>query len=97
MHCIAEQLPVRNVVLMFAMAAGTWVLISIAAAGLWPHHSRKTEIALLENSRDGQPPVSLQGFPHLKSRSPMRTTIKKGKRRFPPLVARIFSPKTSVN
>ena len=113
MDCSEEtSIPVRNVLVMFAMAAGTWVLIYLTVAGfvgLWPRHVPRSEVALGDpiptdvavpepNVQEKDAHVaSLQHSAQWKMRALAPTKVKRKKRRPRSLAARIFDGSTSIN
>jgi hypothetical protein len=105
MDCGGEtSIPARNVLIMIGMAAGTWALIFVTAAALWPRHIAKTEIAFGDAApstvTEGEKVVrvvSLPDRPRMKSRAHSITKVKGRKRPGRSWAARVFNQSTSIN
>jgi hypothetical protein len=85
--------PAPNVLLMLAMAVGTWGLVYLGVASLWPRQGP----TLAVESVHALQLASLTDRPQVKS--PTRTGVKaKRTRRIgPSLAQRVFRPSTSLN
>jgi hypothetical protein len=99
MHCPdGTRIPNRNLLLMLALAAGSWGLIYVAAVGLWPHRAIGRAVAVVAHDEREVPPFAslpdkLQG----KSRRETGRRLNRKKHQGPFLALRVFRQVTSLN
>jgi len=100
MHCPdGTRIPTCNVVLMLALAAGSWGLIYAAVVGLWPHRAVDPRVAVAAHDvlREAPPLATLPDGLQVRLRRETGRRLKRKKRPGPSLALRIFRQATSLN
>ena len=99
------RIPACNLLLMVALAAGSWGLIYVAAVGLWPHRAIGPAVAVaahderlvspLASPPDGQQVKSDGQQVKLPTKTGRR--LKRKKHQGPSLAMRVFRQATSLD
>ena len=99
MHCPdGTRIPTYNLLLMLALAAGSWGLIYVAAVGLWPHRAIGPAVAVVANDEWAVPPfASLPDKLQVKLQRKTGRRLKRKKHQGPSLALRVFRQATSLN
>ena len=99
MHCPdGTKIPNRNLLLMLALAAGSWGLIYVAAVGLWPHRAIGRAIEVVAHDEREVPSfASLPDKLQVKLRRETGRRLKRKKHQGPSLAMRVFRQVTSLN
>jgi hypothetical protein len=99
MHCPdGTRIPTCNLLLMLALAAGSWGLIYVAAVGLWSHRVIDRAVAVAAHDVQELPPLaSLPDGLHVKLQRETGKRQKRKRRQGPSLALRVFRQATSLN
>jgi hypothetical protein len=99
MHCPdGTRIPTYNLLLMLALAAGSWGLIYVAAVGLWPHHAIGRAVAVAAHDERAVPArASLPDGLQVKARRETGKRLKRKRHQGPSLALRVFRQATSLN
>jgi hypothetical protein len=92
------RIPPYNLLLMLALAAGSWGLIYVAAVGLWPHRAIEPAVAVAALDEPEAPPLaSLPEGSQVKLRRETGKRLKRRTHRGPSVAMRVFRRATSLN
>lgn len=92
------RIPPCNLLLMLALAAGSWGLIYVAAAGLWPHRAIDPVVAVAAHAEpQASPFANLPDGSQVKSRRETGKRLKRRTHRGPSVAMRVFRLATLLN